>query len=427
MALLIRNGRVIDPASNTDAPLDVLIDGGRIVELSQRIAPSEGMRVIEATGLVVAPGLIDMHTHLREPGHEYKETIETGSRAAAAGGFTAVACMANTNPVNDNAAVTNFILQQARARALVAVYPVGALTRGLKGEELSEYGDMKEAGIIALSDDGKTVRSAEVMRRCLEYARTFDLPVICHCEDADLAGRGVMHEGIASTRLGMRAVAPLAEEIIVAREIALAEWVGHPVHIAHVSTAGSVRIIRAAKARGAAVTAETAPHYFTLTDEAVCSFDTATKVNPPLRRMQDVVEIKQALRDGTLDAIASDHAPHSTLEKDVEFDAAAFGMIGLESSLALTLELVREGVLTLAQAIEKYTVNPARILKLRKGRIAKGCDADITVIDPACDHVLEKDRLCSKSGNSPFLGRQLRGRAAYTIVAGSVVYPFSAR
>lgn len=425
MALLIANGRVVDPATQTDAALDILIDGGKIVELGIRLEAGAGVQVLDASGLVVAPGLIDMHTHLREPGQEYKETIRTGARAAAAGGFTGIVCMANTSPVNDCAAVTSFIVRQAKAQACVNVYPVGALTCGLKGEALAEYGDMKAAGIIALSDDGKTVKSAEVMRRCLEYAKTFLLPVICHCEDSDLAGRGVMHEGIVSTRLGLRPIAPAAEELIVAREIELGHWVGHPVHIAHVSTAGSVRIIREAKARGVAVTAETAPHYFTLTDEAIASFDTATKVNPPLRRGEDAQAIKQALRDGTIDAIASDHAPHSTLEKDVEFDNAAFGMIGLETSLPLALALVHEGVLTLAQALEKYTACPARILGLQKGRIAPGLDADITIIDPAAEYVLEKDRLYSRSANSPFLGKKLKGRAAYTIVAGSIAYPFA--
>ncbi len=424
MALLIKNGRVIDPASGTDGILDVLIDGGKIIELRKQIAATGSMQVIDAAGLLVVPGLIDMHTHLREPGQEYKETIHTGARAAAAGGFTAIACMPNTSPVNDNASVTNFIVNQARTEACVNVYPVGALTRDLKGEALAEYGDMKEAGIVALSDDGKTVKSAEVMRRCLEYAKTFSLPVICHCEDADLSARGVMHEGIISTRLGMRGIAPAAEELIVAREIALAAWVGHPVHIAHVSTAGSVRIIRDAKARGAAVTAETAPHYFTLTDEAVACFDTAAKVNPPLRTQQDLDAIRQGLKDGTLDVIASDHAPHSSLEKDVEFDNAAFGMIGLETSLPLTLSLVTEGVLTLSQALEKYTVNPARVLHLPKGRIQAGCDGDITIIDPEAVYVLDRDSLCSRSSNSPLLGRHLKGRAVSTIVAGSIVYPF---
>ena len=425
MALLIKNGRVIDPASGTDEMLDVLIDGGKILEVRKQIAAASSMQVIDAAGLIVAPGLIDMHTHLREPGQEYKETIQTGARAAAAGGFTSIVCMANTSPVNDNASVTNFIVNQARKEACVNVYPVGALTRELKGEALAEYGDMKEAGIVALSDDGKTVKSAEVMRRCLEYAKTFSLPVLCHCEDADLAARGVMHEGIVSTRLGMRGIAPAAEELIVAREIALAEWVGHPVHIAHVSTSGSVRIIRDAKARGSAVTAETAPHYFILTDEAVASFDTATKVNPPLRTQQDLDAIRQGLQDGTLDAIASDHAPHSSLEKDVEFDNAAFGMIGLETSLPLTLSLVSEGVLTLMQALEKYTVNPARILNLPKGRIQAGWDADITIIDTQAGYALDRDSLFSKSSNSPFIGRQFKGRAAYCIVAGSIIYPFA--
>ncbi len=422
MSLLIKNGRVLDPASGTDARLDVLIDDGKIVELRPQIEEAGSMQVIDAAGLLVAPGLIDMHTHLREPGQEYKETIQTGARAAAAGGFTAIACMPNTSPVNDNASVTNFIVNKARAEACVNVYPVGALTRGLKGDALAEYGDMKEAGIVALSDDGKAVKSAEVMRRCIEYAKTFSLPVLCHCEDADLAARGVMHEGIVSTRLGMRGIAPAAEELIVAREIALAEWVCHPVHIAHVSTSGSVRIIREAKARGIAVTAETAPHYFTLLDEAVASFDTATKVNPPLRTQQDLEAIRQGLRDGTLDVIASDHAPHSSLEKDVEFDNAAFGMIGLETSLPLTLSLVAEGVLTLMQALEKYTINPARILHLPKGHIQSGCDADITIIDPQAEYVFDKERLCSKSSNSPFFGRRFKGCAAYTIVAGSIVY-----
>ena len=425
MALLIKNGRVVDPASGTDGILDVLIDGGKIIELRPQIAATGSMQVIDAAGLLVAPGLIDMHTHLREPGQEYKETIQTGARAAAAGGFTSIACMPNTSPVNDNSSVTNFIVHQARKEACVNVYPIGALTVGLKGEALAEYGDMKEAGIVGLSDDGKTVKSAEVMRRCLEYAKTFSLPVMCHCEDADLSARGVMHEGIVSTRLGMRGIAPAAEELIVAREIALAEWVGHPVHIAHVSTSGSVRIIREAKARGVAVTAETAPHYFVLTDEAVASFDTAMKVNPPLRTLQDLEAIRQGLKDGTLDVIASDHAPHSSLEKDLEFDNAAFGMIGLETSLPLTLSLVSQGVLTLMQALEKYTVSPARILNLQKGRIQVGWDGDITIIDTEAEYMLDRDSLSSKSSNSPFIGRQVKGRAAYSIVAGAIIYPFA--
>jgi len=423
MALLIKNGRVIDPASGSDDNLDILVENGKIKEIGTAIDLS-GVRVteeIDAAKRIVTPGLIDMHTHLREPGYEYKETIKTGSLAAAWGGFTTVVCMANTNPVNDTASVTRFIVEKARSEACVHVLPVGAMTVGLQGELLTEVGELKEAGAVAVSDDGMGIKNAGIMRRALEYAQSFDMPVICHCEDRDLSLDGVMHEGMSSTFLGMRGIPPLAEEIMVARDIALAEWIGHRVHIAHVSTAGSVRIIREAKARGASVTAETAPHYFTLTDEAVSSFDTSAKVNPPLRSARDVEAVKQGLRDGTIDAIACDHAPHSSLEKNVEFDRAAFGMVGLETSLPLTLGLVHDRVLTLAQALEKLTVNPARILNLDKGRLAPGADADITIIDPETVYTVDKNRFQSKSKNSPFHGMQLKGRAAYTIVSGAVV------
>jgi dihydroorotase len=427
MALLIKNGRVLDPASGLDEIMDILIDGGRIRALACGLkaaahSRAEEVSVLDAAGLVVLPGLIDMHTHLREPGHEYKETIQTGSRAAAAGGFTSIVCMANTSPPNDSASVTEFILEKARKEACVNIYPVGALTRGLKGEELTEIGDLKEAGVVALSDDGHTIKNAAIMRRGLEYARNFSLPVICHCEESDLAGSGVMHEGVTSALLGLRGIPAVAEEIIVAREIALSECTRHPIHIAHVSTAGSVQIIRAAKARGVKITAETAPHYFTLTEEAVRTFDTNTKINPPLRSAKDVEAIKEGLRDGTIDVIASDHAPHSSLEKDVEYDTAAFGIIGLETSLALTLQLVSQQVMSLSQAVKKMTANPAAILGLDKGRLCEGADADIVIVDIDQEYTVDVSAFKSKSRNSPFHGWRLKGRVLYTLVSGTMVF-----
>jgi len=422
MTLLIKNGRVIDPSSGTDAVLDVRVENGKIAEIGERLKTGGSTEKIDAENLVVVPGLIDIHTHLRDPGYEYKETIETGAAAGAAGGFTTIVCMANTQPVNDNASVTRYILNKAKNEACINVFPVGAVTKGLKGETLAEIGELKEAGVVALSDDGMTVRNSDVMRRGFEYARSFALPVICHCEDVSLSGDGVMNEGPVSTALGLKEIPPAAEDIMVARDILLAEWTGRPVHIAHVSTVGSVRIIREAKARGVRVTAETAPHFFTLTDKAVESFDTSLKVKPPLGSDQDVQAVKEGLKDGTLDVIASDHAPHSTVEKNVEFDRAAFGMIGLETSLSLSLALVAENVLTLPQLIEKFTVHPAGVLNLDKGTLQEGADADITIIDPAAEVVVDKNSFKSKSRNTPFHGYRLKGRAVYTIVAGRVVF-----
>jgi dihydroorotase len=422
MQLVIRHGRVIDPASGVDAVLDVLVEDGIIRRIAPDIATDVGAREIDAAACVVAPGMIDMHVHLREPGHEYKETIKTGAQAAAAGGITAVACMANTCPVNDNASVTNYIVERARRDACVHVFPVGAVTLGLQGEHLTEIGDLKQAGCVAVSDDGKTIPSARMMRLGLEYARNFDLPLIAHCQDPQLADGGAMHEGSVSTLLGLPGIPSAAEDVIVARDIALAEWSGCPVHIAHVSTAGAVRIIREAKARGVAVTAETAPHYFCLTHAAVAGFDTSTKMYPPLRTAEDVRAVRDGLRDGTIDAIASDHAPHSSLEKNVEFDRAAFGIVGLETLLPLSLSLVHEGVLTLAQLVDKLTSAPARILRLAKGALREGADADITVFDISHAWTVDRNAFKSKSRNTPFHGWSVRGRCRYTLVQGQVVF-----
>jgi len=423
--LLISKGRVIDPLQGVDAYLNILIEGGSIIDLfpdgSEQGRRAAGARIIDAAGCVLVPGLIDMHVHLREPGHEYKETIESGCRAAAAGGFTSLACMPNTNPVNDNQAVTEYILDRARKSGCVNVYPVGAITAGLRGESLAPMGELKAAGAVAVSDDGKTVKNSELMRRAMEYARNFNLPVICHCEDADLVGGGMMNEGYTATRIGLKGIPNAAEDIIVAREIALAELTGCPVHIAHVSTEGSVGIIREAKSRGVTVTAETAPHYFTLSDERLETFDTNFKVNPPLRSMRDVEAIIQGLKEGVIDVIATDHAPHSSLEKDVEFDYASPGIVGLETALPLALRLVNEGVLSMAGFVEKCSLNPARILGIPKGTLSRGSDADVTVIDPAAAWRVAVNQFKSRSRNSPFNGWDLKGKARFTIVKGEVI------
>ncbi len=421
--LFIKNGRVIDPLSGTDDTLDILVDKGRVVSVDRDIDKSNSAisQTIDARGKIVVPGLIDMHVHLREPGCEYKETIKTGCQAAASGGFTSVACMPNTNPVNDNQSVTKYILDKARREGCVNVFPIGAITKELKGESLAEMGELKNVGIVAVSDDGKSVRNSELMRRGMEYARNFDLPVICHCEDSDLVAGGVMNEGFTSTRLGLKANPGSAEEVIVARDVLLAELTGCKVHIAHVSTAGSVRIIREAKSRGVKVTAETAPHYFSLSEEALESFDTSLKVNPPLRSARDVDAIKEGLKDGTLDVIATDHAPHSSLEKDVEFDYASPGMVGLETALPLALSLVKEKVVSLPDLILKFTANPAKILSIPKGTLSPGADADITVIDMSVKKKVDMNQFKSRSKNSPFHGWELEGAALYTIVKGKVV------
>ena len=423
MELLLKGGLVLDPSQDLEERRDLLIIDGRLAALvAPGTLPPEGRQVVDLTGLLVCPGLIDMHTHLREPGQEYKETIATGSQAAAAGGFTAVACMPNTLPVNDSATVTRYILEKAAQAQGVRVYPVAAISQGSEGAILAEYGDQKEAGAVALSDDGKPVANSQLMRRALEYARTFDLPVISHSEDLSLTSNGVMHEGLVSLQLGLKGIPAAAEEVAVFRDIELARLTGARLHIAHVSTAGSVQIIRRAKSQGIKVTAETAPHYFSLTHEAVRGFNTNAKMSPPLRTEADVAAIKAGLADGTLDCIATDHAPHSVLEKEVEFDRAANGVIGLETALGLSLALVQEGILTLAQLITKLSANPARILGVPGGSLQVGAPADITVIDLQRPWIVDVQQFKSKSRNSPFHGRNLTGRAAMTLVDGKILY-----
>ncbi len=420
--MLIKGALVVDPAQALEAPMDLLLADGKIALLAPPGSiPAEGRRVVSARGLVLTPGLIDMHVHLREPGEEYKETIATGTRAAAQGGFTAVAAMPNTSPVNDTAAVSRYIREQAAAAGLARVYPVAAISMGLRGESLSEFGDQKEAGAVAVSDDGRPVMNSMLMRRALEYAHTFDLPVISHSEDLELRGQGMMHEGLVSLTLGLKGIPAAAEEVMVFRDLALAGLTGARLHIAHVSTAGAVELIRRAKAAGQKVSAETAPHYFSLTDAAVGGYDTNAKVNPPLRGAADLAAIKAGLRDGALDAIASDHAPHSTLEKDLEFEAAAFGLIGLETSLGLSLKLVHEGVLSLSQLIAKMSRNPARILRVAGGTLAVGAPADLTLIDLNREWTVDVGKFASKSRNCPFHGWTLKGRAVMTVVGGKIV------
>jgi len=416
--ILIKNGWVLDPANQVDEKLDLLVSDGKIAKLGKPGSISANdAQVIDAAQRLVVPGLIDMHVHLREPGFEYKETIATGTAAAKAGGFTSVCCMPNTSPVNDNRSITEFILSQAR-NAPARVYPIGSITRGSLGEELAEMGELRAAGCFALSDDGKPVMNASIMRRALEYSKIFDLLIIAHCEDVSLAAKGVMNEGAVSTELGLRGISRAAEDVMTGRDLLLAELTGGRLHIAHVSTIGSVRMIREAKLRGVKVTAETCPHYFTLTDEAVRGYNTMAKMNPPLRTAADVAAIKQGLRDGTIDVIVTDHAPHGMDEKAGEFDYAPFGIVGLETSLGLTLKLVDEGVLSLSEAISKLSANPAAALKIDKGTLDIGADADITIIDPEVQWTVDSSQFKSKSRNTPFNGWQLKGKAVQTIVGG---------
>ena len=425
MRLLIANGYVVDPTQGVNGGRDVLIEDGRVAALLRNgEARPEGVEVFDATGLVVAPGFIDLHTHLREPGQEYKETVASGAAAAVAGGFTSVCAMPNTDPVNDNPAVTSFIVEQAAAAGLANVFPVGAITKGSKGEELAEMGEMKRAGIVAVTDDGQPIPSPGLMRRAMEYARGFDLTVMDHCDDKTLAAGGVMHEGEWSLRLGLRGRPALAEESDAMRDCALAELTGARVHLAHVSTRGAIEAVRRAKGRGAEVTCEVAPHHFTLTDAACEGFDTNTKMNPPLRPAGHLDAILEAIADGTVDAIATDHAPHHADEKELEFDHAAFGITGLETAVGLALDrLVHGGRVTLERLVELFSTNPARIFRLEgRGTLRAGAWGDVTILDPELRWTFDASRSRSKSRNTPFDGWTFRGAAVATIVGGRLVY-----
>lgn len=426
MKILVKHGLIIDPSQKINEVRNVLIEGGKIKGYpgeTEEYEKDSSVQVIDARGKIVSPGFIDMHVHLREPGFEYKETIRTGCLAAAVGGFTSVVCMPNTNPINDNASVTEYILFKARTEGVVNVFPVGAITKGEKGETLAEIGEMHEAGCVAISDDGQPVMDSGVMRHAMEYVKAFGIPVIDHAEDLNLSANGVMNEGFTSTKLGLKGIPNASEEVMIARDIMLAELTGAHLHVAHVSAAGSVRLIRDAKKRGVRLTAEATPHHFTLTDKVVLGYDTNAKVNPPIRGPEDVEAIKEGLRDGTIDIIATDHAPHSEDEKKVEFDLAPFGISGLETALPLALRLVSDGTLTLPELIKKLTCNPAQIIDINRGTLKVGSTADVVIFDPDKAVTVDRNKFRSKGKNSPFHGWQLSGSVLYTIVGGRVVFP----
>lgn len=412
---------MIDPG-RVNGVADVLIENGTISAVGPALKAPAGATVIQAKGQLVLPGFVDLHVHFREPGFEYKETIQSGTAAAVAGGFTTVCAMPNTNPVNDNQAVTEFMLERAKAAGNAHLYPIGAITKRSEGKELAEIGDLRRAGCVAISDDGKPVMNSLVMRRAMEYARAFDVPVVDHCEDLHLSEGGCMNEGLVSTELGLPGIPSAAEDVMVARNVSLAELTGARLHLAHISTAGSVRMVREAKARGLKVTAEACPHHFTLTEELTRGYNTHAKMNPPLRTMQDVQAIKEGLRDGTIDVIATDHAPHATQEKQQEFTEAPFGIVGLETALSLTLALVDEGVLTLESAVDKLATAPAKAFSLNAGTLAVGAPADVAIVDPNREWQVDPSRFRSKSRNTPFAGWKVRGRVTTTIVSGRVVF-----
>lgn len=424
MKILIKNGRIVDPSQGLDGVMiDLLIEGRKIKKLYKRAARlslSPKDKTIDAKGLYVLPGLVDMHTHLREPGFEHKETIASGTRAAVRGGFTSLCAMPNTSPANDNAGITEYILQKANKEGVCWVFPIGAITKGQFGEELAEMGLMKEGGCVAFSDDGNPVKNSALMRRALAYSRAFGVPLISHCEDLDLSGNGVMNEGLLSYSLGLSGIPAAAEETVIFRDVSLAELTGARLHVAHVSTEGSVKIIRDAKARGINVTAETCPHYFSITEDAVKEFNTNARVNPPLRTKKDIKAIKKGLSDGTIDVIATDHAPHHKNEKQREFDMAPSGISGLETALSLSLKLVEDNIITLSELVEKMALNPSRILGIDKGTLMPGAAGDITIIDLESEYEVDAEQFVSRGKNSPFDGWTLKGRPAVTICKGRV-------
>ena len=420
--LIIRNGRVIDPATGLDAVCDVLIENGRIASVGENLHVT-GAEKFDATGLVVTPGFIDMHVHLREPGFEYAETIESGARAAAAGGFTTICCMPNTSPINDNATVTSYIIERALKHAVVNVFPIGAITKNSAGEELAAIGSMKQAGIVAISDDGRPVMNARVMRRAMETARSFGIPVIDHCEDLHLSAGGDMHEGVESVRLGLRGIPAASEEVMVARDILLAELTGARLHVAHISSRHSVEMVAFAKSRGLRVTSEATPHHFALSDREMRPYDSNYKMKPPLRSACDVRSVTHGLISGAVDAIATDHAPHAGSEKMQEFEKCPFGVIGLETAVGLALErLVHPGKITLARMVELFTTGPARVLNLNRGNLAAGTPGDITILDPERAWTYDVNKSASKSRNSPFDRHTFRGGPVAAIVNGRIAW-----
>lgn len=418
----IKGGQLIDPSNKKNDRLDLILEDGKVWDVLKPGKKVEGAEVIDASDCVVAPGFVDLHAHLRDPGFEYKETIASGTRAAAAGGFTSVCCMANTQPVNDHASVTDYILKQARETGIVNVFPIGALTKGLKGKELSQIGELKKAGCVGLSDDGVCVESSLVMRLAMEYAKSFELPVLTHAVDSCLCGPGVMNEGFLSTKMGLSGIPHEAEDIMIARDIYLAQLTGSRLHICHVATEGGVELIARAKQKGLSVTAEVTPHHLTLTDEAILGYRTEAKVAPPLRTEADREAVIQGLAQGVIDAIATDHAPHGVADKELEFDQAACGLVGFETALSLSLQLVENKKISLVKLVSSLTHQPAQVVGLKKGTLSKGADADVVIFDPKAAYTIDPSQFHSKSKNSPFAGMKVRGEVRYTLVGGKVVY-----